>query len=171
VHQSGGTIHVDSRIGEGSRFMINLPVAEPATIAPKLIARADEYSAGGAEHILVVEDDLALRSLVAHILRAVGYRVAEALSPEHALQTIAQPDIRIDLLLTDVVMPRMSGGELATRARNIRPNLKLALMSGYPEEDIQEKCGDVTLIEKPFTPEALVEHVRFVLRCTEEDVA
>lgn len=164
IRQSGGTISVESSLGRGTTFTVRLPLVPPETGALK-VAPHTHRTAASASHILLVEDDLALRPLIAHVLRDAGYNVSEAISPDHALQTIAQPDIQIDLLLTDVVMPGMSGGDLATRAQQLRPDLKIAFMSGYPEEDIQHRCGPVGIIEKPFSPEALIEHVRLMLEC------
>jgi len=164
IRQSNGVIRVKSEVGQGSAFSIVLPVvSEPAASAEPNTHSTVKPSAFKSANVLLVEDDLSLRPLIAHILSVAGYRVVEALSPEHALQTIAQPDIPIDLLLTDVVMPGMGGGELAEKALQLRPGLKVAFMSGYPEEELRQRCGTATLIEKPVAPDVLIDHVRSVL--------
>jgi two-component system, cell cycle sensor histidine kinase and response regulator CckA len=162
VLQSGGHIGVESEPGKGSAFHIYLPVAERPAVEPSLLTGAE--AGGGAETILVVEDEEAVRRFIVAILKGYGYRVVETGDAEQALRECAsQP---VDLLLTDVVMPKMSGGELARRARLTLPGLRTLFISGYSEEMRErtwESPAGAKFLQKPFAPEALAAKVREVL--------
>lgn len=163
VTQSGGGIDITSRIGKGTRFDIYLPrvTAETEQAANQDIPR---QSVRGHETIMVVEDDPAVRELVRDELRKLGYRVFEAKNGLEACLVAAQQMGTLQLLLTDVVMPGMSGTELAQHLRVIKPELKILFISGYTD-DIGVAAGDPfsAYLEKPFTPEALAKLVRELL--------
>ncbi len=163
VTQSGGGIDITSRIGKGTRFDIYLPrvTAETEQAANQDIPR---QSVRGHETIMVVEDDPAVRELVRDELRKLGYRVFEAKNGLEACLVAAQQMGTLQLLLTDVVMPGMSGTELAQHLRVIKPELKILFISGYTD-DIGVTAGDPfsAYLEKPFTPEALAKLVRELL--------
>jgi two-component system cell cycle sensor histidine kinase/response regulator CckA len=114
---------------------------------------------GGAETILVVEDEPALRSLIELILSEVGYQVLTAADGAEALALISRGEPGLDLVLTDSIMPRVSGSELVTRLREIRPDTRVIQMTGYTDHGL----GDDDVIAKPFAPETLLRRVRDVL--------
>jgi PAS domain S-box-containing protein len=159
VKQHGGYVAVESAPGSGSTFTVYLPLVdgEAETSLP-----AREPASAGGETVLVVDDDEEVRALACDVLRAEGYVVLDAATPLAALEICEQHKDPIDLLLTDVVMPVMSGRELVERVRPIRPEAKILYMSGYPGEVI-DKHGVLTsgaFVQKPFTPAALVDKVR-----------
>ena len=165
VKQSGGYIWVYSEPGQGTTFEVYLPrveaVAEPATGADRL-----GEARGGSETILVVEDEGAVRDLVRRSLERKGYTVLCASSTDEALTLGSRRDRPIHLLLTDVVMPQMSGYELARRLTLLRPEMRVLYMSGYPENGTAQRAmmePGAWLLEKPFTPYELTSAVRRVL--------
>jgi len=165
VKQSGGTIGVESKIGKGTTFKIFFPrvdgVAQSGQTAP---ANADRVH--GRETILLVEDEPAVRGLVHETLRLHGYTVLEARHGIEALLTGTRHPGPIHLLLTDVVMPQMSGPEVAEKLVTVRPDIKVLYMSGYPDHPVFAQGGikrDTAFLQKPFTPNVLVQKVREVL--------
>ena len=164
VVQSGGTIKVDSATNRGTTFGIYLPlVDEPIEAEPETSVAEDRT---GPKTILVAEDEAAVRSLTRKILERNGYRVFAASDGWEALQLARGLSEPIDLLLTDVVMPRLSGSELANRLLPERPGIKVLFMSGYSEEAIAHHgvLGPGTaFLEKPFTPDGLTRKVRDVM--------
>ncbi|MGC9944255.1 MAG: ATP-binding protein, partial [Verrucomicrobiota bacterium] len=166
VKQSGGHISVYSELDRGATFKIYLPQVDSRTQKP--IQRLDSLDLPrGKETILLVEDDAALREMAAALLRRLGYRVLAAANGFQALSVTQQRDIRhIDLLFTDVVMPHMSGKELADRIHALHPQTRILFTSAYTEnailhQGILEK--GVSLLQKPFTPSALAYKLREVL--------
>jgi two-component system cell cycle sensor histidine kinase/response regulator CckA len=164
VEQSGGTVRVDSAIGKGTTFDVYLPIADespPRATADPLTS----HPARGTETILLVEDEDAIRRVAATILRRRGHTVLVASDAADALAVVARTTTPIHLLLTDVVMPKMSGVELAERLVVGRPGLKVLCMSGFAEEGIARRVADhgYGFMQKPFNPEQLVQHVREVL--------
>ncbi|MCS7314132.1 MAG: PAS domain S-box protein [Bryobacterales bacterium] len=165
VKQGGGEIFVDSRRGEGTVFTIYLPRASGIPESHVAPAPAPPKAERG-ETILLVEDEDAVRRLVRDMLVRHGYAVLEAADGERALQLFERHAERIALLLTDVVMPGMSGRELAARVRARRPELKVVYMSGYTGDALGERGGPepgITLIQKPFTPRTLLRRLREAL--------
>jgi two-component system, cell cycle sensor histidine kinase and response regulator CckA len=168
VKQSNGYVAVDSEPGRGTVVTVYLPrvpaVAEAEGAAGPRPAQPD--ARGGSETVLVVEDEEIVRSLVREMLEGLGYTVLDARDGEDALRLLARAALRIDLVISDLVMPRMSGRELARRVAEMRPETAVLLVSGY--------AGDTTaaegpldpaaaFLEKPFTGRELAEKVRGLL--------
>jgi CheY-like chemotaxis protein len=165
IRQSGGHIEVDSEPGAGATFSIFFPRAGGAAATDDPSTRPQSKAPRG-ETILVVEDDAQLRRLATSILGKSGYRVLEASSGDEALQLMAAWSGRVDLLLTDVIMPGMSGPVLARRLATLRPGLRTLFMSGYTADalsDYRTIDGDMDLLAKPFTADSLVRRVREAL--------
>ncbi len=165
VKQSGGYIWVYTEPGKGTTFKIYLPmVEEPAE--PLGPAKAQTGLPRGSETVLLVEDEDAVRSLVRGILEAYGYEVLEASRPEEALLICQQYEGSIHLLVTDVVLPQMSGRELAKRLEFTFPDMKVLFVSGYTDEAVIRHGAlepGTAFLQKPFTPDSLAWKVREVL--------
>jgi PAS domain S-box-containing protein len=162
VKQSGGEIWVYSEPGRGSTFKIYLPRVTDDKPKP---ARAAEPSPveRGEETLLLAEDEPGVRALARDVLRQRGYQVLEAMDVQDALRICREHPDRIDLLLTDVVMPVMSGRELAERVAEIRPEIKVLYMSGYTDNIVVSHgvtSIDKEFLQKPFTPRSLARKVR-----------
>ncbi len=165
VKQAGGHIEVDSAPAKGARFKIYFPRFEEAVMAPDAKPVATS-GVSGKETILVVEDEPAVRFLVQETLRMHGYQVLMARHGIEALLTGAKHMGPIHLLLTDVVMPQMSGPEVAEKLCLARPDLKVLYMSGYPDHPAFAQGGlrtKATLLQKPFSPHELAAKVREML--------
>ncbi|MDD5543407.1 MAG: PAS domain S-box protein [Acidobacteriia bacterium] len=166
VKQNNGYITVESEIGKGSAFRVYLPqVDEPMTETASSV-KTLPLTRFGSETILLVEDEEAVRSLAREILEMKGYRVIEARDGVEAVAVAEQFPDEIHLLLTDVVMPRMSGHEAAQRLVGKRPSLKVLYMSGYPASsapNLQEAFGEGRFLQKPFSPDSLSHQVREAL--------
>jgi CheY-like chemotaxis protein len=164
VRQSGGHIWLYSEPGVGTTFKMFFPsVDAPEAISSEV---AHEIAPRGTETILVVEDDPAVRILVEDILASAGYRVLAAEDGPSALQVAQQHSGEIDLLLTDVVLPKMGGREVASNLTRLRPSIKVLFMSGYTGRSATQHGtldSDVHFLPKPFSPDALCEKVRAVL--------
>jgi len=165
VKQSGGYIWVYSEPGEGTIFKIYLPrVKGDVEVLKKRQGSKDIPQ--GSETVLVVEDDEMVRNLTRKILKMYGYNVLEAQNGEAALRVSKQQDGPIHLLIIDVVMPDISGRELAERLQRLRPEMKVLYMSGYTENAIGHHGvldPGVAFIQKPFTHEDLIRRTRKVL--------
>ena len=169
VKQSGGNIWVYSEPGHGTTFKIYLPQIE-SPAAQTEIETKEEDAPRGSETILLVEDEDVVRGLARQILEQAGYHVLEARGGEEAVHLSTEHSGAIDLLLTDVVMPKASGKEIANLITSIRPDLRVLFMSGYTDEAIVHHGvldSGVEFIQKPFTPASLARKVREVLE-TEE---
>jgi two-component system, cell cycle sensor histidine kinase and response regulator CckA len=166
VAQSDGFIAVESKPGEGSVFRVHLPVA-PAESSEAISeqTRASGPSAG-TERVLVVEDDERARTLVSRILAGLGYRLLVARDPADAHNLLERSGAPIDLVLTDVVMPRGSGPECVEDIKRICPSAAALYMSGYTDHPAlhhRDLRSPLHFIQKPFAPEALARKVREVL--------
>lgn len=163
VKQSNGQITVDSQLGKGSTFTIFLPQVHAEAIpAPKTTPSEAPTPATGT--ILLAEDEPLLRELGETILQRAGYSVVTAPNTATLATLIRTYPDRIDLLLTDVIMPNMSGPELAKLAQTRWPELRVLYMSGYADDDLQELKGDFAFLQKPFTPAELTAKIAEVLR-------
>jgi CheY-like chemotaxis protein len=160
VEQSGGTIHVDTHEGRGTTFTISLPLAEGRVVES---AAHPAEQMRGIGTVLVAEDEDAVRDIARRVLERAGFRVLVARHGADALAVLAHAETPVDLLLTDVVMPEMGGLELAARAAERAPNIRIILMSGYTDADVGT-IGRGERVEgflsKPFTAESLLEAVR-----------
>jgi two-component system, cell cycle sensor histidine kinase and response regulator CckA len=164
VHDAGGTICVDTRLGSGTTFTIELPAAneenEEEANEPESVPRL------AGETVLLVEDEQQVRRVARRILEGAGYRVLEAADPVEALALFERASAPVDLIITDVVMPKMNGVELIRRLRERSNSLRALCMSGYTEDEtarsgLQELR--VPMLQKPFTPESLRRKVREAL--------
>ena len=165
VKQSGGYLDLDSEPGAGSTFTIYLPRLE-AIVEPPKAKIPLTASFRGEETVLLVEDEDVLRGLLAKFLRLYGYTVLEARHGGEALLTCERHPGPIHLMVTDVVMPQMSGRELADRLTPLRPEMKVLYMSGYTEDAlVQHGVADlsVAFLQKPFRPIELARRVHAVL--------
>ena len=166
VKQSGGDIWVYSELGKGTTFKLYFPRVDDEVERERRPPLSAVRRIGGNETVLLVEDEKAVRELAAMTLQGYGYRVRAYESPSTALDALAVETGAIHLLVTDVVLPRMSGLDLAERLRTARPDLKVLFISGYSDDAIV-RHGHLTagaqFLEKPFTPGVFARKVRAVL--------
>jgi len=168
VKQSGGYIWVYSEPGKGSTFKVYLPRVDDAADEPAVPQTAPQAERG-TETILLVEDEDAVRDLIRTVLTGQGYDVIPASDPKHAEQIASTYAHQIHLLLTDVVMPGISGRELAARISMRRPGIRVLYMSGYTDNVITSGGmleRGLAFLQKPFTPAVLVRKIRDVLAHT-----
>ena len=171
VQQTSGHVDVFSRPREGTRFDIFLPQAE-GTPEPEEEVPITEEALRGSEIILLVEDESVVRKLAYRVLHDHGYTVLEARKGDEALVLAELHEGPIHLLLTDVVMPEMSGREVAQQLLLLRPEIKVLYMSGYTDDTVVRhgvEESEVPFLQKPFTPEVLMAKVREVLNLHASD--
>lgn len=164
VSQNGGHIEIDSEVGRGTAFRIYLPRVDGESVTMREVPPVQVPR--GTERILLVEDDRPLRRLTERLLRQFGYEVVAADGGEAALAWLAREEAPVDLLLTDVIMPRMNGKVLADRVCALRPEVRVLFMSGYTANVIEEPTvmrPGVEFLPKPFTMASLALRVREVL--------
>jgi signal transduction histidine kinase len=165
VRQSGGHISVASDAGAGTVFTIHLPRTHGSAM-PAIAANPAPQTLGGSETILLTEDEAGVRALTARLLRGLGYTVLTASDAQQAAQLLQSHEGPVDLLVTDVIMPGLSGPRLAAEIRRSHPAVRTLYMSGYTNDEI-ERCGGLgegaVLLEKPFTRERLDLAVRAAL--------
>ena len=168
LEQSGGHIRIDTAPGVGTSFEIYLPESDLAPTTET--APATAWPAGGSETILLVEDEASVRELTRRMLETSGYRVLPAPDGSSALELFTTHGEQIALMITDVVMPHMRGGELARRVLQIRPGLPVLFMSGYTDNSIDSTGTEsVAFLPKPFTLEQLLGAVRSELEANALD--
>lgn len=167
ISQMRGTIAVESTLGKGTTFLINLPLEQTQPVRE---VEDSEWQIRKAhmETILLVEDDEAVRDLAHNLLTVQNYRVIACANGPEALVEASKLDRPIDLLLTDIILPQLSGFELAERLQRSRPSLKVLYMSGYAEGNDQNILDQIRceqqLLRKPFSAETLSQRVRFMLK-------
>jgi CheY-like chemotaxis protein len=165
VKQSGGHIWIYSEVGKGTAFKLFFPVADHNEAKPAE-PPLDIISPGGSETVLLVEDNDDVRALAAEVLSINGYSVLQTGDPAQAPRISEAHKGAIDLLITDVVMPRLSGRRLAEELAIRRPKMRVLYMSGYTDNAIVHQTildPDVAFLQKPFTPNSLLRKVRQVL--------
>jgi CheY-like chemotaxis protein len=165
VEQCGGDVWVESEPGRGTKVFVCLPLAD-ADRRAKSGAGDGGDGRPGSEFVLLVEDEDPVRELVRDMLEMAGYRVHAASGGPEALEWAQDPANDFDLLVSDVVMPRMNGGELAERLRHLRGELRVLFVSGYPDDAIVRhgvRESGAPFLQKPFTYQMLTEKVREVL--------
>jgi PAS domain S-box-containing protein len=167
VQQSGGTIAISSQPGAGATFTILLPPVDPAiALRVETPPSIESEQTRGTETILLVEDEAEVRTVATRILRRSGYTVLEASGAGDALLQWELHGKDVDLLLTDIVMPKMTGRQLSDRLHALRPEVPVLYMSGYTDDAMlrQRALGsELAFLAKPFSPEALTRKVREVL--------
>lgn len=168
VKQSEGSIEAESEVGCGATFRVHLPRVDAAGAGP---AHPEEtHPANGSETILLVEDEEALRRLGEEVLAGAGYRVLTAPSGASALELALHDSGPIDLVVTDVVLPGMSGPEMVERLLATHPSCRALLVSGYPDEAITDHgilTSSSAFLQKPFSPSALLRAIRVILGTTD----
>jgi two-component system cell cycle sensor histidine kinase/response regulator CckA len=169
VKQTGGFVDLKTGAGRGTTFLIYLPqfdgASEGAAAASDTEAKVTR-DLTGAETILLVEDEEAVRSFSARVLRNKGYEVLEANSGETALEVLKDRLEAVDLLITDVVMPHLDGPGLVRRVRESRPELRVIFISGYTEDSFRKRLGEdggIEFLPKPFSLKQLAAKVKEVL--------
>jgi two-component system cell cycle sensor histidine kinase/response regulator CckA len=164
VKQSGGFIWVYSELGHGTVFKVYLPPAKTRAVSRPTDVRPHD-TAHGWETVLLVEDEDAVRALAREVLRRHGYIVLEARHGVDALRVAERHPDTIHLMVTDVVMPHMSGREVAERLNTVRPTMKVLFMSGYTDHALMNRdlAPGSAFLQKPFTPEVFARKVRHVL--------
>jgi hypothetical protein len=166
VKQSGGDIRVNTKAGKGTTFSIYLPCVERGVEAPAEARPFDLQKMHGTETILVLEDESALRTLMRQVLSRAGHTVLDTGDPEEAIRMCQRHSGEIDLFITDMVLPKLSGPQVAEQVLAIRPRMRVIYTSGYPgKTHIPSRLRryGTTFFEKPFTPDTLVQRVRAVL--------
>jgi CheY-like chemotaxis protein len=171
IKQSGGTIIVKTAMGEGTTFELLLPriggKGDPATTPPFI----EPLLPFGRETILLVEDEEVVRSLLKDVLEACGYKVIQAVDGAMALDIFKNLTDPIDLLITDVVMPQMSGPELVGHVKELMPNLPILFISGYTDDEVMRngiEGAGVSFLQKPFTVEKVSRCIRELLEARKE---
>jgi two-component system, cell cycle sensor histidine kinase and response regulator CckA len=168
IKQIGGYIWVYSELGHGTVFKIYLPIVEAASEPRRPFERLEEFPRGGSETILLVEDDAILREITSDLLQISGYCVIPVESPDRALSLSNSHSGPIDFLLTDVIMPKMNGRELAARLSKERPEMRTLYVSGYTGGILQDGPhgtlnGGLAFLQKPYTRIDLIRKVREIL--------
>lgn len=164
VKQTGAHIAVESELGKGSTFRVYFPAVDEEPAKPAVTSLDDE--SGGDEVILVCEDEKLVRMVVCHILRAAGYTILEAENGKHALDVAAAYDGKVDLLISDVIMPVLNGKELAEQMVRRRPGMPVVFISGYTDEVLDGyvfQNEGTRFLQKPFSSTTLLRHVREML--------
>lgn len=164
VSSCGGYIRVDSVVGRGTTFRVFLPCASSAALAEE--ASSPSVAPRGTESVLLVEDDVQVRTIIRNVLADFGYHVAAFSDAPDAIEWALRPSAHADLLVTDLVLPGLNGRELADILTEARPDLRVLFISGHAEEVVLQQGLDhdhVYFLEKPFSAGRLARRVRAVL--------
>ena len=163
VNQASGRISVASRPGNGTTFTIHLPAAPDFDVDQTTGGARSRSSTGNV--ILIAEDNEGVRALTVRVLTSAGYQVVEGCDGVDALETLRARGEPVDLLISDVMMPRMNGAELAARFQRIQPGTPIMLMSGYMDDEAVRRAFEEpdAILPKPFTPDALISRVKELL--------
>jgi CheY-like chemotaxis protein len=167
VKQTGGGIHLDSEVGRGTTVTVYLPATDAKAAAETDTDHVDQVELSGTETVLVVDDDESVRNVVAQMLALDGYDVVTAASPADAIR-MAEEGLRPDVLVSDVVMPRIGGRELAERLVKLHPDLRVVLCSGYAEHGLFDAESATSMraplfVQKPFSAAELESAIREAL--------
>ena len=163
VKKSGGFVTVKSELGRGTTFDVYFPEAGEQA-QPAAERSPERVASRGSGTVLVVEDEDALRGLARESLKLHGYQVLEASNGVQALELFGRYGKNIDLTITDVVMPQMSGVELVERLQQAAPQMRVLFMSGYSDRVDEIAKSNIPLLQKPFSPEQLLQAVAEMLR-------
>jgi CheY-like chemotaxis protein len=166
VQEHQGLVDVESEVGRGSTFRIWLPVAEGSIPTVQPLQEPVEDIAGGRETILVVEDEELMLSLVTSVLEQKGYKVLVARDGEEAVRLHKENIGKIDLVLSDIGLPKLDGWEASQRMKQVDPDLRVVVASGYLEPALKSeimKSGTVALIRKPYSPNEVLGSIRKAL--------
>ena len=167
VRQTGGYVLLSSRPGEGTTMVIYLPASEDAGKTPDATTESPTATARRSQRLLVVDDERGVRQLMRTVLERQGFAVEEAFNGQMALDVLEQTSTAFDLVVSDVVMPELSGWELGRRLRTRHPQLPILFVSGYSPEELADLGGqlddEVTLLSKPFSIDQLVQSIRSLI--------
>jgi len=165
VQQFGGEIRLSSAVGRGTEFRLYFPLAPLNSPAAMIVPRQEVDLPRGTERVLLVEDDETVRDLTARLLTRLGYHIVEAANGAEALAAFERLAGRVDAVITDIVMPRVGGFELARRLRRLRPGIKMIYITGFGLDTLGTPPGHCheDVILKPFTDETLAVKLRGVL--------
>ncbi len=163
VKQSQGDILLESEVGRGTTFTVYLPASDHAVACPAHHPPAEDSVPKGGETIILTEDEQEVRLVASMVLKSLGYNIIACGTPQEALEEVRKDPVRPHLLLTDVIMPSMCGGDLMRAVREIRPDIPVLFMSGYTDHRQIQSCleePNVSFLHKPFTTTGLADKVR-----------
>jgi two-component system cell cycle sensor histidine kinase/response regulator CckA len=172
VTGAGGNVSIDSEIGRGTRVSINLPATDEPPTASVRAASPTTIGSGQGRTVLIVEDENAVLVAAVRILNAQGYIVLARSDPTHALDVLGDLATSVDILVTDIVMPRLAGVELARRAKELRPGLPILFISGYSQNLVDDRGAlpaGSSVLQKPFTRRTLLQAIGQILGDMDHD--